>query len=229
MRSGTVAGARRFVARVSVHHADAVVLDGGTPGARVLLTLELTPLAEELPLRETGLASVQLDPAKGTASVDQALRGAVSQALEDAARALGLRLDAAAKDDARLERDLTAEQPEVRDVALVVLAERKHPAAVDPLVARLGHPDPDVADRAVGALAEIGDRRAVGPLIDFAHRRGRGMEQLARIVGDLGGPEARAWLETLAVGHPDAEVRAVAAESLSALAAREARLRAAAR
>jgi HEAT repeat protein len=100
---------------------------------------------------------------------------------------------------------------------------------VEPLLERLGHPEPEVAERAVGALAEIGDRRAVGPLIDFAHRRGRGLDQYARIVGDLGGPEARAWLETLAVGHPDVGVREAAAESLATLARHEARTRAAAR
>jgi hypothetical protein len=220
-------GARRFLARVAVLDAGAV---SGPEGAvaRVAATIELSPVGEGTSLRETGLG---VEPLAGAAAPpDAAVREALAKALHAAARSIALHLEAAAKDDAALVRDLDATDAGVRDHAVRVLAERKNPAAVPGLVERLGDADPDVADRAVGALAEIGDPRAVGPLIELAHRRGPdAMEGYVRIVADLGGPEARAWLETLAAGHPDAAVRAAAEESLAALAARGARRAAATR
>jgi hypothetical protein len=45
---------------------------------------------------------------------------------------------------------------------------------------------------------------------------------LARIIGDLGGPDARAYLLTLASGHPDPQVRSAAQQALDDMAAREA-------
>jgi HEAT repeat protein len=73
----------------------------------------------------------------------------------------------------------------------------------------------------VGALAQIGDARAVGPLIDAAQRGDPGFTaRVARVVGDIGGAEAEGYLLTLASGHPDARVRRAAREALEAMAAR---------
>jgi hypothetical protein len=215
-------GARRFLGRVTVREVETSAGSGRAGAARVAVTLELAPIGDEEPLRETGLG---LEPlGRPGAPVDPAVREALAKALHAAARSVELQLAAAAKDDAALVRDLEVADAEVRDHAVRALAARRNPAAVPGLVQRLGDADPDVADRAVGALAEIGDRRAVAPLIELAHRRGPdAMEGYVRIVADLGGPEARAWLETLAAGHPGAEVRTAAAEALGALRAREAR------
>jgi HEAT repeat protein len=200
----------------------------GQPVARVVVTLELSPAGDAPPVREVALG---VEPLGGAAAgVDRALRVGLQNAVDEGARQIALHLRAAAKTDAALVRDLSEADPGTRDHAVRVLAERRNPAAVPGLVERLADPDPDVADRAVGALAEIGDPRAVEPLVDLAHRRGgRALEQIARIVGDLGGPKAKAWLETLAAGHPDAEIRAAAEESLEVLRRRaEPRARAAA-
>ena len=60
-----------------------------------------------------------------------------------------------------------------------------------------------IADRAVGALAQIGDPRAVGPIVELSRRReGPFVAQMVRAVGDIGGPEAEAYLETMAVRPP---------------------------
>jgi hypothetical protein len=44
---------------------------------------------------------------------------------------------------------------------------------------------------------------------------------MALIIGDIGGAEARAWLLTMAWGHPDATVRGVAHQALTEMEARE--------
>jgi HEAT repeat protein len=96
-----------------------------------------------------------------------------------------------------------------------VLADRKNPAAVPGLITRLQDPDPGIADRAVGALAQIGDPRGVGPIIELSRRReGPFVAQMVRAVGDIGGPEAEAYLETMASGHPDPLVAQAAQEAL---------------
>jgi HEAT repeat protein len=67
----------------------------------------------------------------------------------------------------------------------------------------------------VGALAQIGDPRAVGPLIELSRRReGPFVAQMVRAVGDIGGSEAEAYLETIASGHPDPVVAQAAREAL---------------
>ena len=133
-----------------------------------------------------------------------------------------IRLEDRNRSDADLVRDLQSDDARVRGQAVRALADRRNPAAVEGLVEQLSDEDPPAADRAIGALAEIGDQRAVMPLIELGHRRGgRDLAQIARIVGDLGGREARSWLDTLAIGHEDAEVRAAAREALAELVSRE--------
>jgi HEAT repeat protein len=215
--------AERFLARVLVHQVHALA-----PGsARAIVTVELAPLGEGAPLRETATGIAPYGP--GPRGLDAAVRGAIADALAQASRSFAAHFAAAGKDDRALVADLGSADPLARDHAVRVLAERRNPAAVEPLLAKLEDPDPDVADRALGALAEIGDARAVPAIIDAAHRRGsRSLGSWVRIVGDLGGPEARAWLETVAAGHPDPGVRAAADETLGVLAAREAARREAA-
>jgi hypothetical protein len=213
-------GARRFLGRVAVHHADAVVAGpAGDPAVRLALTLELVPVGDGMPLRESGVAIEAVTP--GPRALETAMAAALARAAAEAAASLGLHLAAGAKADEALVRDLEAPDPRVRDHAVRVLAERRNAAALPALVARLRDADPEVADRALGALAELGDPAAVPAIIDLAHRRGGSeLAELARIAGDLGGPEAQAWLETLAAGHPDREVRGAADDALAAMAGR---------
>jgi len=64
----------------------------------------------------------------------------------------------------------------------------------------------------------IGDRRAVSALTRLT--RFRNTEKMAKIIdgiGTLGGREAREYLELVASGHEDADIRNMAAEALARL------------
>lgn len=111
-------------------------------------------------------------------------------------------------------------------LAIDCVAAARTPQAVQPLLTLVNHgADADdavspmqiaLSRRAVGALAAIGDRAAVLPLIDAAQRRlPDQVAQLAYAVGALGGRTAQGWLVTLATGHEDAMVRDAASVALT--------------
>jgi hypothetical protein len=178
----------------------------------VAVELELSfPAGQE----KTHEAARWSEPVKQGEKPEAALHRAIAGASRKAASALALALSEAEKTDAELIRDLEAGDARLRDYAVRVLAGRRSPAAVPALVTRLRDPDPEVVERAVGALAEIRDRRAVEPLIELTQRReGPFVAQLVRIIGDIGGSEAEAFLGTLAAGHPEPMVREAAREAL---------------
>jgi hypothetical protein len=154
------------------------------------------------------------DPETRLAAFDGALRAA----LDDAARGLAWQLDARRKSEEELVRDLSDPDARVRDYAIRALADRRSPAAVPQLLERLNDDNPAVALRAVGALVAIGDRRAVGPLIEMTHKRPAPMvTQVLYALASLGGPTAEAFLYTLESGSPDDEVRRAATDALAEL------------
>ncbi len=184
--------------------------------ADVAVTLEMTStgvqgdvdrlIAEGAARRATN-ADDSLDPAARHAAFDVAL----DAALQDAVAALRDQIDARNKKDDALIADLSAPSPRVRDYAIRVLADRRSPAAVPHLIARLQDPNPEVARRAAGALIAIGDRRAVTPLIEMTHhRRPEDAGPILYAIASLGGPEAEAFLFTLESGAPDEETRRTA-------------------
>ena len=68
-----------------------------------------------------------------------------------------------------------------------------------------------MARRATGALIAIGDRRAVGPLIEMTrHRHPDDVGPILYAIASLGGAEAEAFLFTLESGAPDEETRRAA-------------------
>jgi HEAT repeat protein len=184
--------------------------------ADVAVTLEMTStgaqgeierLVAEGAARRPTNADDSLDPAARHAAFDAAL----DAALRDAVGALGAQIDARHKTDEALLKDLTATDARVRDYAIRVLADRRSPAAVPQLIARLQDPNPEVARRAAGALIAIGDRRAVTPLIDITrHRRAEDVGPILYAIASLGGPDAEAFLFTLESGAPDEETRRAA-------------------
>jgi len=201
--------------RATVALVDVAVQAAPAGRVEVLLGLGVSRGEEGEEYRETVRYGEAIRPAEDLAS---ALRRAIDGAASRAASALALALGEAAKPTPDVLRDLDSADPRMRDLAVRVLADRRNPAAVPALVQRLSDPDPDVVERAVGALAQIRDPRAVGPLIGLTQRReGSFVTQLVLIIGDIGGPEAEAYLDTLAVGHPDPAVRNAAAESLDAM------------
>jgi HEAT repeat protein len=61
----------------------------------------------------------------------------------------------------------------------------------------------------------------VPPLIELSRSGDPALTaRVARIIGDIGGPEAEGYLLTLEAGHPDPRVRTAAREALEELAAR---------
>jgi hypothetical protein len=225
--AGRAGGAsRRFVGQLIVQRADVLAIGpGGDAVVNVALTVELSSRDGEPSMRETGRAAEPVG--QGADALRPALERAAAAALERAVGAFALQLAAERKSTAELVKDLAAKDSAVRDHAVRVLADRNAREAVPELIERLRDTDPEVVERAVGALAQLRDPRAAAPLIELArHRDGPYVAQLAHLLGDLGGPDARAWLGTMAAGHPDEVVRGAAREALSSLEAREGQARA---
>jgi HEAT repeat protein len=147
-----------------------------------------------------------------------AFRTALRFALDDASRGIAWQLDARKKSDDDLVADLSSLDPRVRDYAIRALADRRSPAAVPHLLARLDDDDPAIVLRAVGALVAIGDRRAVEPLIDLTRKRPPHVAtQVLYALASLGGPTAEAYLFTLESGAADEDIRRAASDALSEL------------
>jgi hypothetical protein len=218
-RSGFRVGAsgpRAYRARVDVL-AVRVVPSGGQARAEVAIAIELSPSQRGEPIvAESAVAEAPL-----SGSPAEAWLSAVNAAATAAARGLAVGFAERKKGGAQLLEDLSSKDARVREHAVRTLGERGSPAAVPGLLARLQDEDPDVLEGAVGALAQIGDPRAVKPLIDLA-RRGEAPQtaRLARIIGDIGGPEAEGYLLALESAHPDGRVRRAAREALAEMAAR---------
>jgi hypothetical protein len=209
-------GQRAYRARIDVL-AVRVAPAGGRVRVEVALAIELSPLREgDQVLAETGVAEAPL-----AESPERAWRAALDAAASAAADGLALAFAEQRKGEAQLVADLSSKDARVREHAARVLGERGAPTVVPALVARLEDEDPDVVQRAVGALAQIRDPRAVKPLIDLA-RGGEAPQtaRLARIIGDIGGPEAEGYLLALESGHPDGRVRRAAREALAEMATR---------
>ena len=154
------------------------------------------------------------------ASVRKALELALEQAVESAR----IQLAAVEKPDDGLVKDLADKDPRVREFAVRVLADRKHPAAAEPLLERLKSPEVEEVRRAIGGLVELRDPRAVPALIDLA--RAKDLMFLREIIfalGAIGGDEAEAYLYTVAQGHDQQAIRAAAQQALDELTARKAR------
>ncbi|HUL58174.1 MAG TPA: HEAT repeat domain-containing protein [Anaeromyxobacteraceae bacterium] len=230
------AGFRLGGGRGRVYHARAtltalrvVPAAGGQARLEAALEIELAPAGPPgsgESVREAGVGAQALE---GT-SPAQAFHAALEAAARDAAAGLALGFAEAGKGEAALVADLSSRDARVRTRAVRLLGERGATGAVPGLLERLRDPDPSVQHAAVGALARIRDPRAVGPIIDLSRRGDPAMAaRLARIVGDIGGPEAEGYLLTLESGHPDPRVRRAAHEALSEMQSRASEARGAAR
>jgi HEAT repeats len=210
-------------ARVRLDLESARRLSGGGSVADVQLVLELTAASPEGEPERTvsegaGRATSTPDAGSETAGRQSAFEAALRGALDDAARGLAWQLESRRKTDDELARDLNDPDPRVRDYAIRALADRRSPAVVPQLIARLEDDNPAVALRAVGALVAIGDRRAVEPLIEMTRKRPPQLvAQVLYALASLGGPTAEAFLYTLESGAPDDEVRHAATDALAEL------------
>lgn len=216
-----VDGGGDYRARVEVISAGASTLARGPYEIEVELQLHGLKAGPLRTIAEAGVGRVPR-PAPGERE-EPAWREAFSAAVAEASAGLRRALVAEGQPTEKLLRDLQAEDPRLREQAIRVLGERRSREAVPGLIARLRDPDLRLAERAAGALAQIGDDRAVGPIIDFTQRLDEGpySPRYARIIGDIGGSEARGYLLTLESGQVDPRVREAAREALRDLEARE--------
>ncbi len=158
-------------------------------------------------------------------------RAAPSSALlaEHAQRAIADVLGGVA-DDARLRSGdesvliaaLASADAERRRSAVRAAGDRRSRAAVQKLILLLKDPSEEVRDATLGALVQIGDPAAVKPMVsDIQFRDVESMRKILDAVAQIGGREASEYLEFVAEGHDDAEVKAIAKKALERLRRRQ--------
>jgi hypothetical protein len=153
--------------------------------------------------------------------------GLVKRVVGDVMRGLLQRERLRQADPGAIVAALRSDDPETRLAAVNAAAERRERTAVPALIERLNDADDTIRDRALGALVEIGDRRAVAPLTKQTKFRDLdGMRKVVDAVASLGGDEARSYLEFVATGHEELEIRELAREALDRLTRKESRARA---
>ncbi len=163
-------------------------------------------------------------PLKGTGPEDrrEAMVHAVEGVLDDVAAEAGALIRASGQKDEELVKGLKSADERTRTYAVKVLADRKNPAAVAPLLEQLKSEDLDVVRAAIGALVELKDPRAVPVMIDASHARDNLFQrEVVFALGAIGGEEAEAYLFTMAQGHDEPVIRASAQQALDELKSRE--------
>ena len=198
------------------------VLKDGDPRSytEVGATLTLERFGGDLPQQYEvvglGEAPVVKDSPTGR---QEAMGTALRSALRQVTDAAALQLAALERSDEALVQDLRADDSRLREIALRTLAERQHPAAAPLLIEQLkGASDVDSVRKTMGVLVEMKARVAVPVLIDLARGRELGfVQEIVFAVGEIGGPEAEAYLYTVAQGHDAPAVQAAAQQALETL------------
>jgi HEAT repeat protein len=160
------------------------------------------------------------DPATDGA-LEPLLRGQIERTVDETRGRLVATLRLAGGSDAAVLAMLGDEDPLVRAAAAREAGERGLVGAVEPLERALDAEEAELRLSALGALGRIGDARAVPAVA----RRTQGMnvEEIRAAVfalGDIGGPEARRYLGTMAYGHPDPAIQDAAKAALAGAAGR---------
>jgi hypothetical protein len=150
--------------------------------------------------------------------VRQALDASLGRAIDEAHALIAL---AGVADELLVARLGQGDGP-ARDAAVRLLARRKHLAALPLLVKRLKSDDLGDARAAIGLLVELGAKEAVNPMIEAAGGRGPVVQrEVLFAVSAIGGEDAEAYLDLVANGHDDAEMRDAAAQALAELKQRK--------
>jgi hypothetical protein len=117
---------------------------------------------------------------------------------------------------------LRADGGDLQEQAIRIAGERKLGDEVPVLLELLEHPNETVRDAALGALIQIGDRRAVTALTKTRSMRDRReMRKILEAISTLGGDEALDYLSFVAASHDDEEIRALAAAAKGRLERRQ--------
>lgn len=145
----------------------------------------------------------------------------VQRAVEQAGRGLVAKETLRQSDDAAVLAALASGQPDVA-WALEVCAARRLTAAFDRAVALLDSPDQGARVAALQLLVALRDPRAVSALAKRADFTDPEMMRiLVEAVTAIGGPEALEFLEMVAGGHADPDLRKRAEEGLERLGRRQ--------
>jgi hypothetical protein len=208
--------------------AAASLRDAGSEGmvrAAVAGRCSRTDLPDALVLEAQVLADRTYRPGEaGTSDREALVRAHLERAVGDVARNLAAQQQLRTGDVRALQAALADPDANRRRQAVRVAADRRAKECVPALLERLRDPEEDIRDGALGALVEIGDPSAVGPLVrNVPFRDTEGMRKILDAVATLGGPEAMAYLELVSGSHADADVREIAAQALSRLKRRTAR------
>jgi len=191
--------------------------DDAGPGALrafVVARMEREGATGEPPIESRIAAERSLPPGLDARAARAHLERAVDDAIAALVSRVRLRLGGAGERLAALR----GADPDLRSEAIRDAALRRDKDAVPALIELLSVEDRATRDLALGALVEIGDRRAVKPITHLA--RFQDVAELPKVidaVAALGGDEARAYLEFVISTHEDAEIRALAKEALGRL------------
>jgi len=190
--------------------------------ARAAVALRLEQLDASLAPRLEVHGGGERPYALETPDVDRVYTELVTRVLGDLTKDLLGRARLRRADVPALIAALRSDRAEERLGAIAAAAERRERAVVPTLIERLEDPVESVSDRALGALVEIGDQRAVKALTTATkfHDLGR-MHKIIDAIASLGGDEARAYLEFVASGHEDADVREQAKDALDRMRRKE--------
>lgn len=108
---------------------------------------------------------------------------------------------------------------DIQEIAVRIIASRKLGDCLPSLLhtIRFGAQE-RLREQAMEAIVQIGDRSVVPKLTDMTQfQDSEGVRRILEVVSQLGGSEARAFLELTADGHPDRDVRNMARSALRAL------------
>jgi HEAT repeat protein len=187
----------RVVLRLASRHGDAEGFEVSAHERRPLPSNDVEAIAEQ---------------------VRQALDTSLGQAIDEAHALIEL---GGATDEALVARLGQGNAP-AQNAAVRLLARRKHHAALSFLVPRLKSDDVSDARQAIGLLVELGAPEAVNPMIEAAEGRGRVVQrEVLFAVSAIGGEDAEAYLDLVANGHDEPEMRDAAAQALAELKQRK--------
>lgn len=191
--------AHRLDARIVLAEA----LPSGESRVRVRVVLE--------PPRTARRESIEVHAVAEAALPKEAAVIALGRALAD----LSMRQASQTWTDDELLALLDGADPDRSQLALELLAARRHPKALAPLLSQLRSDDDARAVWALGALVTLGDPRSARPIIQAAERRNDAfLLEALYALGSLGGEDAVAYLFMIDSGHPDPRIQEAARESL---------------
>jgi HEAT repeat protein len=141
-------------------------------------------------------------------------RQLLDRALDAAARALDAQAKLRTESDAVLLRELEHGVDDVKITAARLLAARRSPGSGAAITKLLASPRSEVRDAAIGALIELRDPSAVRALIESARSDDPDAQlRIVEALGAIGGEEAAAYLEMLASGSDEPDLRRAAARA----------------